>query len=313
MTNHILLGTANGLWTLDANGGSPHDAFAGHSVDALAQDAGRAWAIVDGKTLRATEGDREWDAASIDGPPATCLAATPSGLVVGTEEAHLLRLAGDRLALIESFETATGRESWYTPWGDPADVRSIAVEPPVGKAKTGGSNRSIYVNVHVGGVVRSTDGGRSWTPTVDIEADVHQVIAHPTRRGVALVAAADGFGESRDGGDSWEFTTAGLHAHYLRAVAIAGETVLVSASTGPRGKRAAIYRKPLDGRARFERCRAGLPEWFDGNIDTACLAACGRLGVFGTEDGRVFRSHDGGESWDLIAKGLPGVRSVVIA
>ncbi len=127
-----------------------------------------------------------------------------------------------------------------------------------------------------------------------------------------LVAAAVGLGVSRDGGGSWEFLTAGLHGRYLRAVTMSEEAVLVTASTGPRGKRAAVYRKPLDGAAQFEPCRRGLPEWFDGNIDTACLGAAGSVVAFGTEDGRVFRSLDGGTSWELPAKGLPAIRCVIV-
>ena len=306
MTNYILLGTADGLSALDLDGGSRRDWLSGHSVDALLHDGGSTWAIVDGKTIQVIERGRERHVAALDAKPGTCLAMIPSGLLVGTEEAHLFTLAGEQLAPIASFETVDGRDSWHTPWGDPADVRSIAV------GLHDASSPVIYVNVHVGGVVRSTDGGESWKPTLDIEVDVHQVIAHPTRRGAALVAAYEGFGESRDGGETWQFITAGMHAHYCRAVAVADDTVLVSASTGPGGKRAAIYKKPFDGSTEFERCRSGLPEWFNHNIDTACLAARGRLVVFGTEDGRVFRSRDAGESWELIAKGLPEIHSAVL-
>jgi hypothetical protein len=230
------------------------------------------------------------------------VAPTATGPLVGTEQAHLLRLSGRGLARVESFETVDGRRSWYTPWGDPADVRSLAIA----------GDGAIHVNVHVGGVVRSRDGGVSWAPTVDIETDVHQVLAHPTRPAVVLLAAAEGFGRSDDGGDSWQFTAAGLHAHYLRAVAVAGEHVLVSASAGFHGRRSALYRRPLDGGARFERCEAGLPKWFDDNIDTACLAAAGPLVVFGTGDGRVFRSDDAGAHWSLVMKGLPPVAGVVV-
>jgi len=185
--------------------------------------------------------------------------------------------------------------------GDPADVRSIAVA----------LDGTIHVNVHVGGVVRSRDAGQSWAPTLDIEMDVHQVIAHPTQADLVLVAAYEGFGISRDGGDSWRFITDGMHAHYGRAVAVSGETVLVSASTGPRGRKSTLYRKPLDGETEFARCGEGLP-WFDDNIDTACLAADGSLVVFGTDDGRVFRSLDGGAHWGLVTKGLPTITAVTI-
>jgi len=305
MEPRILVGTEGGLRSL----GSvevPADALAGHTVTALAHDGSRTWAIVDGRTLYASENRREWTAgAAVEGEhEATCLAPTSRGLFVGTEGAHLHRLQAGRLSPLDSFETVEGRQTWYTPWGDPADVRSIAAER--------GAAGAIYVNVHVGGVVRSHDGGGSWTPTLDIEVDVHQVLVHPSRRGVVLVAAADGLGVSRDSGASWDFATSGLHGSYLRAVAVAGDTVLVTASTGPGGSRAAVYRRPLDGAADFERCARGLPEWFRGNIDTACLVADGDVVVFGTADGRVFHSRDGGVSWELVAKGLPAIHCLVV-
>ncbi len=305
MEPRILVGTEGGLRSF----GSvevPADALAGHTVTALAHDGSRTWAIVDGRTLYASENRREWTAgAAVEGEhEATCLAPTSRGLFVGTEGAHLHRLQAGRLSPLDSFETVEGRQTWYTPWGDPADVRSIAAER--------GAAVAIYVNVHVGGVVRSHDGGGSWTPTLDIEVDVHQVLVHPSRRGVVLVAAADGLGVSRDSGASWDFATSGLHGSYLRAVAVAGDTVLVTASTGPGGSRAAVYRRPLDGAADFERCARGLPEWFRGNIDTACLVADGDVVVFGTADGRVFYSGDGGVRWELVAKGLPAIHCLVV-
>ena len=272
-------------------------------MTALARERATEWAIVDGTSLWQGEHGAWTQRAAIAGPPATCVASTPAGVVVGTEQAHLLRLAGDRLVPIDSFETTEGRGAWYTPWGDPADVRSIGV----------GGDGAIHVNVHVGGVARSRDGGTSWTPTMDIENDVHQVLAHPARPEIVLVASAEGFGLSRDGGDSWQLSTTGLHAHYLRAVAVAGEHVLVSASAGFHGRRSAIYRKRLDGGTRFERCVEGLPKWFDDNVDTACLAADGSLVAFGTGDGRVFRSRDAGEHWELVIKGLPPVACVLLA
>jgi hypothetical protein len=223
-------------------------------------------------------------------------------VLVGTEQAHLLAFGRSGLERVETFETVDGREAWYTPWGDPADVRSIAIA----------GDGAIHVNVHVGGVARSRDRGVSWTPTVDIEQDVHQVLAHPHRPDVVLVASAEGFGVSRNGGDAWTFETEGLHAPYARAVAVADESVLLSVSTGPRGRRAAIYRRPLDG-ASFERCRVGLPEWFDDNVDTGCLAAAGPLVVCGTTDGRIYRSDDAGGRWQLALKGLPTVRCVALA
>jgi hypothetical protein len=302
MDAHILVGTGAGLWELAGERARSVEALSGRAITALAPDGARTWAVVDGTEVWLR--DAAWTRrAAVEGAPATCVATTVDGPIVGTERAHLLRLADDHLAGMEAFETTEGRDAWYQPWGDPADVRSIAV------ARDG----AIHVNVHVGGVARSRDAGASWTPTVDIETDVHQVLAHPTRPEIMLLAAAEGFGVSRDGGDSYQFATAGLHAHYLRAVAVAGDDVLVSASTGFQGRRSALYRRRLDGAGRFERCQAGLPKWFDDNVDTGCLVAAGSLVVFGTEDGRVYRSRDAGEHWELALEGLPAIRCVALA
>ena len=301
MDTRILIGTESGLWQLRGDALDPVDSFTAQTVTALARHGSETWAIVDGRALWHHDGGRWHERASFGDRPVTCLAPTGDGLLIGTVQAHLLRVRDGKPEAVESFDTVDGRAEWHTPWGDPADVRSIAV------ARDG----TLYVNVHVGGVVRSRDAGRSWTPTLDIDVDVHQVITHPSLKEVVLVAAYDGFGISRDGGDTWEFITDGMHAHYARAVAVSGDTVLVSASTGPRGRKATLYRKALDGATEFVRCTEGLP-WFDDNIDTGCLAADGSLVVFGTDDGRVYRSLDGGAHWGLVTKGLPTITAVTI-
>jgi hypothetical protein len=299
----IVVATDEGIQLVGVEGASRVDELAGRAVRALAASAEGWWAIVDGRELWRSTDARRWSrAATAPKRKATCVAATAAGLLVGTARAHLLRLEADRLVAVASFDDAEGRDAWYTPWGAPADVRSISA----------GSAEAVYVNVHVGGVVRSTDAGASWRPTLDIEHDVHQVLALPGSASV-LVAAFDGFGLSGDGGDSWRWDNVGLHAHYCRAIALAGDTLLISASTGHHGRRAAVYRRRLGGGECWERCRAGLPEWFADNVDTGCLAARGPTAVLGTEDGGVFLSRDAGARWNAIAKGLAPVRALALA
>jgi hypothetical protein len=301
MDRRVLVGTGDGLWELTGERSRAIDALAGRSITAVAIDGDVAWALVDGAALWQERNGAWARCAAIAGPSATSLAPAAGAVWIGTDQAHLFRFRDGGLHGVESFERVDGRDAWYTPWGEPPQARSMAV------ARDG----SVYVNVHVGGVVRSNDDGKTWAPTLDIENDVHQVVAHPVRAEVVLVAAAAGFGVSRDAGRSWEFVTAGLHAHYLRAVAVAGDDVVISASAGPHGRRAALYRKPLDG-GRFARCREGLPTWFDDNVDTACLAADGARVVCGTQDGRIFRSLDGGGRWELALKDLPAITGVAL-
>jgi photosystem II stability/assembly factor-like uncharacterized protein len=166
------------------------------------------------------------------------------------------------------------------------------------------------VNVHVGGILHTDDHGRTWNPTIDIDADVHKVA---TAEGIVLAACAGGLATSVDRGTTWTMRSEGLDAPYSRAVVVCGDTVLVSASNGPRGAHAGVYRGDLRAGA-FERCAAGLPGSFDDNIDTFCLDALndGSFAAFGTSDGRLFGSDDAGSTWHELASDLPSVQHVLV-
>jgi hypothetical protein len=305
-TTDLLIGTSEGMFGLADGEPHPDASFGVREVAALAVHDGAAWAVAGRTAIARREPDGTWtDVTRSDAFALTCLVPTSHGLFAGTEEAHLLRLAGDDgiLSPVESFETVVGRETWFTPWGGPPAVRSIARDL-AGR---------LHANVHVGGIPRSVDAGASWEPTIDIDADVHQVVAHPTEPDVVLAAGAVGLAVSVDGGSSWRIEREGLHASYARAVAVAGDRVLLSVSNGPRGGRAAVYRTALEPGSEFERCTEGLPEWFDGNIDSGRLDARGSEVAFGTGDGEVFVSDDAGGRWTRAAAGLPSIRAVRLA
>jgi photosystem II stability/assembly factor-like uncharacterized protein len=278
--------------------------LASHEVSALARDGASWWAIAGGQEVwRSERSDWAQQATASEELRLNCLAPSPAGLLVGTSEARLLRLDGGALVPVDSFDRIEQRKKWYTPWGGPPDSRSIAVDGP----------GTVYVNVHVGGIVRSRDGGSSWDPTIDVDADVHQVTATEGPPRLVLAASARGLASSEDGGETWTFHVDGLHGSYCRAVAVAGETLLVSASEGHRGRQAAVYRRPIAGpHEPFERCVEGLPGWFGSNIDSHCLAAAGSVVAFGTEEGAVYLSVDAGKHWDVAGTGLPPIRCVAL-
>lgn len=273
----LLVGTEDGLWQ---DGRRLLDGKVTAVTRTPQPDAG--WlALVDGR-LERSDGET---VALPSSPAATCVAGLGGPAVVGTAGAHLLVVEGGEARPVESFDTAEGRSGWYTPWGGPPDTRSLAV----------GEDGALYVNVHVGGIVRSADGGRTWQPTIDVDADVHQVLVAGD---LVVAATAVGLATSSDRGATWTFTKDGLHGSYSRAVAVAGDWLLLTSSTGPFTDRAAVYRRPLtagEGEP-FERCS----DWFAANVDTGLLVAApdGSSVALAAPDGTIHTSADAGITWE---------------
>jgi hypothetical protein len=296
----ILVGTRDGLHVFDAAGRPAGVQHAGREITAVAPEGSELWAILDGVEVWHTAAPDRWvRVGTLDGLRGNCLADTRAGLIVGAAEARLFRVAGEGLEPVAPFDQVQGRAEWYTPWGGPPDTRSISED-----------GDAVYVNVHVGGIVRSRDQGATWAPTIDIHSDVHRVC---TGQGRVFAASGRGLEISEDQGDSWSIRDDGLHATYCRGVAVCGDDILLSASSGPRGDRSAIYRGRLEGGA-FERCREGLPAWFDANIDSYCLDALhgGELAAIGTDDGRVFASLNQGAGWSMVTSDLPKVLCILV-
>jgi hypothetical protein len=294
----ILVATREGLLTIDRDGRRLATDLPERPVTAIVRDGPQLWAILDASEIWHAP-DGAWRSVAIlDGALATCIAMT-NAIHVGTSEARLFRLRNDALEPVAAFDAAAGRETWFTPWGGPPATRSISEW-----------GRDVYVNVHVGGILRTDDDGASWTPTIEIEADVHQVA---TAEGIVLAATAGGLASSTDRGATWSTRADGLEARYARAAVVCGDRVLVSTSDGPRGGHAAVYRAPLAG-GTFERCGDGLPGWFDGNIDTGCLDALndGSFAAFAAVDGHLYGSEDGGDSWVELTANLPPVNHLLI-
>ena len=88
---------------------------------------------------------------------------------------------------------------------------------------------------------------------------------------------------------------AGLRRHGMTVdVALDGDTAFVSASDGPFTRSGAVYRSHLG--SSFVRCKAGLPEGFEGNVDSGRLDAAGGRVAVGFAD-HVYVSEDRGQTW----------------
>jgi hypothetical protein len=282
----LFVGTIAGMFALDD---PTNPLIANTTINHIARD-GESWWAIDGQVR--IHHDGQVVASGPSDATLNCLLPLDETVWVGASSARLYRIDGNDLVEDSGFADAPGRADWYTPWGGPPDVRSMAVD----------GAGTVFVNVHVGGVLRCDETGVS--PTLDQDSDVHQVIADRAVEGRVLAACARGLAQSSDGQD-FTYRDDGLHAPYCRAVALIGDTVLISASTGPRSSRARLYRAGLTS-GPFEPCLEGLPEWFDDNLDSHCLAIHDESAYAG-HGGTVWRSDDHGEGWAEVASGLPHI------
>ncbi len=292
----LWVGTDSGLFAVEK--GAAETLLDGEARH-IARDGDDLVVVADDRVVRGGTDARFDEIARPNDLTVHCTLPFHGRILAGTSGAHLCEIVEGRVTPLSAFDAIDGRDEWYTPWGDPPDVRSLAPTPGGG----------VLVNVHVGGIWRSPDL-ETWQQVVETDADVHQVVSGAD--GSTVAAAAVGFGESADAGHTFEWSTDGLHAPYCRATAVAGDegaVVLVTVSTGPSTDHAAVYRRVSADRP-FERCDVGLPMVFRHNVDTHCLTSDGDRVAFGTAEGDVYLSDDAGATWDLAAAGLPRVRCV---
>jgi hypothetical protein len=310
MSMVVLVATWDDGLRVVADGKTRHE-LAGQPVRGLASDnQGAALAIVGGSSLCRRGRDGNWSTIAVSTAELACCMAVGTSIYAGTEDARVLRANGTgTFEEISAFQEVAGRARWYA---GSAVIDGRRMGPPLGiRSMTASCDQAtLLVNVHVGGIPRSEDAGASWQPTVDIDCDVHQVRAHPTRPEIVAAAAGAGFCLSRDAGRTWSIEQQGLHASYCSAVAFAGNDVLVAASTDHFASQGAVYRRPLDDDEPMRPVGGGLPAWLEGIADTDNLVANGTSVVVADHSGNLYLSEDAGRTWSRGAAQL-GVPSSV--
>jgi hypothetical protein len=292
-TLQLVIATAHGV-RLPEGGTveSPADA----SITSIHADGPNLWALVDGRDLHRISGDRDELVARLDDATGTVVGTHRGTVWIGGRGARVWRLDDEKLVEVTSFQNAPTHDQWHTPWGGPPDVFSIASD---------GTN--LYVSVHVGGILRTSDGSE-WVPTIDLHDDVHQVAVGDDGT-VWAATGMCGLAESRDHGVTWRYHTDGLHAHYALAVAALPQGALVAVSSGHAAKDGGVYR--FDGQ-QLHRCD-GLPEDLRGAVGPRQLAASGDRAAIALPNGDVFVSDDGGRQWTRLAVGVRSVTEVAFA
>ena len=313
-TSTILVATwSEGLFAIGQDGREQE--LANQSVRGLVSDGRRgALAIVDGHSLRRRTPDGDWTTMATSEYALSCCIAAGETIFAGTDDARLLRLSdqgGGMLVRVDGFDSVAGRETWFA---GSAMVNGQRLGPPLGiRSLAASANGSIlFANVHVGGIPRSMDGGRTWQPTIDINSDVHEVRAHPANVDLVVAAAAVGLCLSHDAGATWTIERDGLHASYCSAVGFSGDDILVSASLDHFAAQGKLYRRPAARDGGTVAVEGGMPAWTAGIVDTGCIATHGSTIAVADRGGNLYCSYDGGRAWSCAVTGLPTPSGVLI-
>lgn len=233
-------------------------------------DFGASWSGKDERTVRFPEGSdlslkRIWQI--LPG-----LVDEPDRIFLGVEPSCLFESPDDGATWtpVRGFLEHEHRPKW-TPGAGGQCMHTIVLDPESGDR--------MLVAISTGGVYRTEDGGRTWTARNDgVRAEflpdkhpefgqcVHKVVNHPTVPERLFLQNHWGLYRSDDWGDSWRDIADGVPSDFGFAMAV-----------HPREPET-VYIVPLES-DEF-RC---TPE--------------GKL--------RVYRTRDGGGSWEALTEGLP--------
>jgi hypothetical protein len=105
-------------------------------------------------------------------------------------------------------------------------------------------------------------------------------------------------------GQTWEVVSEGLEVKYSLAVAVLHDEVPFSISDGPFAKQSQIWRWRIDGEG-VGQVRDGLPEWLDGKVDTAQIAAGSERVAIVDGGGHLWLSETGSKGWKCVSTDIP--------
>jgi len=297
--------TGDGIARLDEAGDSwtVQVSLAGSGAQCLAVDPHDPDVVYaglrEGGVRRTGDTGRSWDDCALPEPAVFSLAVSADGAVyAGTEPSRLFRSddGGQSWRALDALLDLPSRPTWSfppRPWT--SHVRWIAPSPH--------EPAVLLVGIELGGLMRSTDGGKSWEDhRPGAQPDVHSLAWHPHASGRAYEAGGGGSAFSVDAGESWQPADEGRDRNYTWSVAVDPDDPdcwYVSASTGPfaahggRDPQARIFRRREE--EPWQPLGGGLPEPLHA-MPYALVATDGRL-FAGLADGQLWESRDRGDTW----------------
>jgi photosystem II stability/assembly factor-like uncharacterized protein len=207
------------------------------------------------------------------------------------------------------YRSTDGGENWEEVLGDHY-AGALALHPNYPLTPTVWAATYPYSSTATLGMIRSVDGGESWQPlTTTIDAQVIVPSPNFSVDQTLFAGAADGLWRSTDGDLNWTWVLTGpVTALALSPAYGASQTAVAAAQDNPAAP-AELYRS-TDGGQTWTRLDSGIPETQDAQVrsiprisyahDGALVAAVD----YGDAGGGVYRSTDGGDTWQAVGDPL---------
>jgi photosystem II stability/assembly factor-like uncharacterized protein len=273
------------------NGGASWQRLGPGWVGALALDpndpetiyvgaVGSYTATAESGVSKSTDGGRTWQPAGLQGTNVEALAVDP-------EHAEILYASTDK-GLMKSTD---GGENWHAGglegWGD-----GVMINPE--------RPTTLYARTD-GGIFKSRDGARTWTRVhADLkDVDIDVLVLDPSDSKTLYAGSETGVLKSTDSGASWKFSAAGMTGAAVEDVAAA-----------PGNSAYAL----VSSQGLFKRARDGWGRVFAAPAASALTALAvdpqsPETLYVATDDGRIYRTSDGGDSWKSLG---PSIRKLTI-
>lgn len=316
---HASAQQVDGTWSVEVS-------LANQDVRCLAADPTDPHVVYAGTqgagVLRSDDSGQTWRQSGLAGHIVKSLVvshAAPGTVYAGTKPALVFVSydGGAHWEELTSFRRIRSRWLWFSPAEKPfsAYVQALALSPS--------DPNVIIAGIEAGAVVRSADGGKTWSGhRRGAMRDCHSLAYHPYHDGWVYEGGGTGAGVSvsRDSGATWTQPRAGIDRHYGWAVAADRdhpEVWYASLSPGPMkahsaaNAQAAIFR--ATGGADWQKLSGGLPQPLT-TMPYALLTdpvVSGQI-YAGLGNGEVWHSADYGDTWRRLAVDFPSVRSMVL-
>ena len=192
------------------------------------------------------------------------------------------------------FRSTDGGANWSAFSVPDVIISSLAIDP--------GNVAVVYVGTNDGRVLKSGDGGKSWSEAnvgLYSPSYISRLLIDPRNTtNIYAATGSSGVFKSTDGGGHWQQASSGLSVN-VQSVAAGRDGGVIAGTSG------GAFRSTDDG-ARWDR--AGLP----GSVSSWAIDPNNPNIIYAASYLGLYRSMDGGASWSATGTSK-GVRSVAIA